>query len=142
MNLIAKTVNCMLLTGMLVVFAGCPQDPIVPPTPRVDSGGIVDACINACHKLKELGCVEGNPIDMNTPCKTNANCGEKQYCSLLGTCVVTCAQFCVDTYNSGIYLDPDCVAKISECSQVNKCTAIAQSTCDSGSCQLQNDIMK
>ena len=102
-----------------------------------NSGGVTPAppvvtdqsdCAAACDNLRHLGCDEGNPIDMGTKCKVNSDCKDvngntdaKQSCSALGTCMVSCVNFCIDTENQGVWLDPTCVKNISNCNQINSC---------------------
>lgn len=96
----------------------CKQGTEVTPQPPV----ITDQhmCSSACARLYSLKCEEGDPIDMKKSCESSSDCVPGQYC-IRHTCHVSCEDFCVDTENAGVWLDPTCVSKIVSCSQVNSC---------------------
>lgn len=88
-------------------------------------------CVTACAHLAALGCAQSNPIDMHATCRVNSDCKGPtgvpdtfQTCSAAGTCMTTCTNFCIETENNGVYLDPTCVAAISSCSQVDTCPIV------------------
>ena len=85
----------------VLCFLGACQPPsneFVPaPTPIVKD---TDYCEAAGKRLEELKCKE------SVPTKTGK----------------TFAEFCRETQNAGIYLNPVCLSKITNCNQVNCCT--------------------
>jgi hypothetical protein len=101
---------------------GCPKqpDPVTPQPPVITDQA---SCQAACDNLRALGCDEGNPIDTGAPCTASNQCQSGQTCSALGTCIVSCVQFCMDTENAGVWLDPVCVSKITSCGQIDQCPA-------------------
>lgn len=109
------TITIMLLT---MTLSGCPRSADVTPMPPVVTDQ--DMCSPACHNLQKLQCKEGNPIDMKAKCMTQADCRGKATCSN-GRCTTSCTDFCVDTENQGVWLDPGCVATITSCADIDKC---------------------
>ncbi len=78
-----------------------PPGPPVPPPPVPPD---TDKCATACANLTKLHCAEAEPIKMSD-----------------GS-VTTCEQFCRETQNQGVYLNPDCVSKVTTCAEVEtKC---------------------
>jgi hypothetical protein len=128
----------------VVCIASCKTNRgLVTPNPPVvtDQGD----CVAACDNLKTLGCEQAQPIDMGTTCKVDADClgpdgatDKFQTCSALGTCMVTCANFCVSTENQGVWLDPTCVKKVTACDQVEQCPAPKKpaNSCNGPACPL------
>jgi hypothetical protein len=116
-----KILNAMML--VCCMLSACQSNTPSNPTPPVvtDSAKCSDACVN----LKNLGCEEGNPIDMHTSCETDSNCGSGQVCSALGKCMVTCEKFCKDSENQGVWMMPGCVAAASSCEAIQACTVNA-----------------
>lgn len=117
----------MFMTVFAVAVLGCPKGGvfITPQPPKVNDQA---SCVAACANLKYLGCSQANPIDMETKCKSDADCKDlngntdaKQQCSALGSCIVTCTNFCSDTEDQGVWLDPTCVAKVTSCDQIESC---------------------
>jgi hypothetical protein len=99
---------------------------IVPANPPV----ITDqsSCAQACTNLALLNCEEAQPIDTHQTCKVDADClgptgvhDEYQTCTVAGTCMVTCVNFCTATENTGVWLDPTCAIKITSCAQLSTC---------------------
>ena len=88
-----------VLFFLFVPFAACqvPNDFAPIPTPEVKD---TDACDAAGQRLEELHCKEASPT--------------KQGKSF--------AQFCKETQAAGIFLNPVCLSKITNCNQVNCCT--------------------
>lgn len=104
------------------VAFGCTSviTPSITPVPPV----IVDQdkCQLACDNLKLLNCDEGKDIQMKTKCLIDAECAAGQTCSQAsGFCVTPCAVFCRDTEEQGVWLDPNCVAHITACDQIENC---------------------
>lgn len=102
-----------------IIFVGCPQNPGVTPQPPVITDQML--CPVACEHIgpRGLKCEDGNPIDMGIVCKTIEDCN-KGSC-VAGKCLVSCEQFCVDTENAGVWLDPGCVSTIASCDQIESC---------------------
>ena len=135
--IVKKISGLLLFACTALLFVGCPKNPGVTPQPPVITDQ--DKCQAACANLQHLGCDEGNPIDMHTKCLITADCASGQTCSALGTCMVTCVQFCIDTENQGVWLDPACVASITSCSQIDQCPAAkatAPRACNEESCPM------
>jgi hypothetical protein len=103
---------------LAAIFVGCPKSLGVTSQPPVVTDQ--DQCVPACAKLKELHCADGEPIDMKKSCVIQAECGPGQTCSG-GTCHASCEQFCRDTEDQGVWLDPICVSQITSCDQVDSC---------------------
>lgn len=82
-----------LLVFLATTASTCEKkpDPILP-TDTAD-------CSDACDRLRELHCTEGEPAEDGTPCEI----------------------FCVDTQTSGYPLSPSCVKSIKACSEVDEC---------------------
>lgn len=135
-KIVRSAFSTVLFAAMSLVFVGCPQNPSVTPQPPVITDQ--DKCQAACDNLKHLGCVEGQPIDMHTPCTADNQCGTGQACSALGTCMTPCVTFCVDTENNGVWLDPVCVAGITKCSDIDSCPAAQPkpNACNENSCPM------
>jgi hypothetical protein len=103
-------------------------------------------CAAACANLKYLGCKQANPIDEGTKCQADADClgpdkkhDQFQTCSALGTCIVTCTNFCIATENQGVWLDPACVKTVKTCGDVDRCPLVTKAgatTCTDASCPL------
>ncbi len=100
------------------------------------------ACPAACANLEKLGCPEAQPIDMGTNCFHDADCfnvhGSRdmtQTC-INGRCNTSCTNFCVETENQGVWLDPICVSKITSCSQIETCPLpkVPEPTCEGPAC--------
>jgi hypothetical protein len=117
----------------LLPASTCNNGRKVTPNPPVitDQGD----CEAACSNLKALGCREGDPIDMNTKCNVDADClgldgkpDSRQQCSALGTCYVSCTNFCIETENQGVWLDPTCVKNIKSCSEINSCPKLSDAS--------------
>lgn len=88
------------LVSMTILLIGCPSrvpDPILPDD--------TDQCHAACDNLLTLECKDskGNLLGGMTPD------GE--------LCVLFCAEF----QSKGIPLNPTCLGKITDCSQINSC---------------------
>ena len=104
----------------LALFAtnciGCP--PNITPDPIV----IVDTnmCQPACTNLRALGCEEGTPIFTGEPCNAGMGCSDGATC-IDYMCKVTCERFCEDTQKNGVWLNPTCVTKITDCSDIETC---------------------
>lgn len=133
------------LAFVLACVVSCNQGRPVSPNPPV----VVDQdqCAAACDNLKALGCQEGNPIDMKHSCHVASDCKDidgnvdpKQSCAANGECMVTCAQFCIDTEDAGVWLDPGCVRSIRSCDQVESCPMAMPkqpvNTCEGPACAL------
>lgn len=146
MKEIAKHTTVLSAVGfmLLLTASDCKtvnNDGKVTPQPPV----ITDSsdCEAACTNLQRLHCPEGEPIDMGDSCKASGDCKDlnnksdpKQYCGTNGHCMVTCATFCVDTQNQGVWLDPACVKQITSCEQINSCPTPKKPgpTCEGPAC--------
>lgn len=111
-----------LFAGFIILCNSCvptPKPPVVTPVPPavVDQ----DACLAACDNLNRLNCEDGKDIETKTKCLINAECGVGQTCSAKGLCIAPCVTFCRDTEEQGVWLDPNCVAEITACDQVDNC---------------------
>lgn len=113
-----KQLCTVSIISTLMALSGCPRSVDVTPMPPVvtDQG----ACAPACANLQKLNCKEGQPIDMKMRCATSQNCSGKATC-VGGKCVTSCTDFCVDTENEGVWLDPTCVATVTSCGDIDKC---------------------
>ena len=102
------------------------------------------SCQAACDNIKSLGCAEANPIDMGTKCNADTDCmgpdgkhDTYQTCSAAGGCIVTCANFCVSTENTGVWLSPTCVVSVTSCSAIDQCSlSQTGTTCTGSSCKV------
>ncbi len=132
--------------AFVVVASSCKTNSgLVTPQPPVITDQ--DQCAKACDNLKLLGCDEGLPIDMGKPCNLESDCKDlngnwdhTQTCALNGECITTCTQFCIQTENSGVWLDPTCVKTITKCADIDKCPAPVPkppvNTCVGPACDL------
>ena len=102
-----------------IIFVGCPQTPGVTPQPPVVTDQML--CPVACEHIgpRDLNCEDGKPIDMKVVCESTVDC--KKGTCVSGKCFVSCEQFCVDTENAGVWLDPGCVSNITSCDQIESC---------------------
>jgi hypothetical protein len=128
-----------------VLLAQChtaPAPPVVSVVPSTPPSVVVDPrCQDACDNLRALGCDEANPIDIGTHCRADGDCMDLvglhdpfQTCSMLGTCMVSCAMFCTAMQRDGLGADPSCVARVESCDQVMQCPPTAHS-CNGTTCQ-------
>ena len=110
--------NKKILISIVLFTFGCREGVDVTPSPPV----ITDQykCSSACARLQKLSCEDGNPIDMKKSCSVTYDCVPGQLC-INNTCHVTCEDFCIDTQNAGVWLDPGCVSKINKCSEIDSC---------------------
>ena len=115
MNKEMTTKIIIAATSLLTV--GCREKPITPMPPIVTDQA---ACPSACSNLRKLGCEEAQPIETSISCSTDSQCGRGAVCSM-GTCLVSCEKFCIDTEDRGVWLDPTCVANVSSCSMIDSC---------------------
>jgi len=73
-------------------------DASVPPAPEPEPAPELEACERACVRLQELGCREGEPTPAGKPC----------------------VEWFCDAANAGILdLQPECLATITDCDQVD-----------------------
>ena len=124
---------CVAALGSFVILCNsCSgvQNPKVTPVPPV----VVDqsGCQAACDNLNRLGCDDGKDIEMKTKCLINAECDAGQTCGSNGRCVASCVTFCRDTEDQGVWLDPDCVAAITACDQIDNCPLSTPKTAGGG----------
>lgn len=98
-------------TGCIELTNGQPM-----PTQLTDQ----HECIPACANLQKLGCEEGNPILTKNTCTTSSDCPKGQTCSG-DVCTVSCAQFCIESENAGVWLQPKCASQIVSCNQLQAC---------------------
>ena len=115
-----KIITTALAIAAIVVACKPANNPPTPnPPPPVPNAS---DCSEACDHLKYLGCEEGNPIDVGTPCKVDSDCGPPMSCSALGQCMITCTAWCTDLMSKGVDMNPTCVKDISSCSELEtKC---------------------
>lgn len=94
--------------GLFLCQLGCPapQQPLPQPAVITDT----EHCGPACTHLMELGCPEGFPISVAT--------GDG------GTRQASCVEYCKNTQDQGIWLNPSCVETITTCSQIEDCAII------------------
>lgn len=130
----------LVIFAVFLPAATCNVGGKVTPNPPV----ITDqhACSAACSNLEQLGCDEARPINMGRVCKIVTDCkgldgqpDKRQEC-IAGTCTTSCTNFCIETENQGVWLDPVCVSKITECKQIDSCP-LAQKptpTCEGPAC--------
>jgi hypothetical protein len=140
--------NVAIVVGILTLCTGasCQNNGgKVTPNPPV----ITDQseCAAACANLQQLHCSEGDPIDMGHACQASADClsldgqpDAKQAC-VAGRCQVNCTNFCIDTENQGVWLDPGCVKGIKACSEINSCPLPKKPgpTCEGPGCNRSGD---
>lgn len=86
---------------VVLVTLGCGGKRIPEPRPATITDSA--SCDPACEHLRDLRCEEGNDIHMPDDTK------------------VTCAQWCKETQSNGVWLNPKCVEKITQCSQIETC---------------------
>jgi len=112
-----KLLSTVVLILTMVVVLGCPGPRLVTPQPLA----ITDQklCQSACDNLTRLNCEEAKPIEMKTTCSVDNNCDRGTCVS--GKCYTNCVTFCIDTENAGVWLDPNCVAHMSSCDQIESC---------------------
>lgn len=108
--------NSLFLLFFLSV-ASCGQFHNEPNPPKITDQ---HECVFACANLQKLGCEEGNPIQTKLSCATTSDCPLGQSCSG-DVCTVSCAQFCIETENSGVWLQPGCTSRIVSCDQLQTC---------------------
>lgn len=131
----------MLAVG-LAACSSCKNNAgLVTPNPPVvtDQGD----CAAACENLQRLHCSEGDPVDMGMSCHTAADCTKNgapdplQEC-VAGKCEVSCVNFCIDTENQGVWLDPACVKSIDSCDKVESCPLPSKPkpSCEGPACNL------
>lgn len=95
-----------ILLSIIIISCLTKQvNPVKPPVIPTDTALCPDACIH----LRQLNCEEGNDLIMKT--------GR----------VVTCEQFCKDTQDTGIWLNPSCIINITECDSVEKVCYVGKS---------------
>jgi len=140
---IKTIIRTMLCVGFMALLpaASCNNNAgKVTPAPPVitDQSG----CEAACANLQRLTCDEGRPINMGTKCVTQSDCkgptgvaDPRQEC-VSGTCITSCTNFCIETENQGVWLDPHCVAQITKCDQIDSCPLPTKPgpTCEGPAC--------
>ena len=90
-------------------------DTIPPPNPPVITD--YDKCGIACENLTKLNCLESKPIKTKQKCKVNSECSQYDICEN-GFCLASCTTICIETEKNGIALNPNCIARITKCEQV------------------------
>lgn len=78
-----------------------------------------------------MGCEEGFPIEVNRKCDAAHECPETEACGALGTCIVSCASFCVAAVHQGVWADLGCMNTIEKCSDIQRCP---RARCAAGAC--------
>ena len=111
---------CVAMAVISMIISGCPKSTLVSPMPPIVTDQ--DMCQAACDHIgpKGLNCEEGKPIVSHVTCTQPAECAANEYCEG-GFCKVSCTQFCIETENQGVWLDPVCVAKVAKCSDIDSC---------------------
>jgi len=101
-----------------LLFFACKNNVEITPQPPI----IVDQhmCSAACANLQSLKCEDGNYIDSKKHCDSTYECIPGQLC-MSGTCHTSCEDFCIETQNAGVWLDPTCVSKINSCPEIDSC---------------------
>lgn len=102
--------------SLTVMSINCNPEPTPDPPVVTDQA----MCGAACDRLNLLGCEEGKPIDMYVECAPTSGCGGGMEC-YDGGCYTTCAEFCVQTEDQGVWLQPGCVMNILSCDQLEQC---------------------
>ncbi len=121
-----RTFAAATMAMFLLVGSDCKSNGgMITPNPPVITDQ--NECVAACANLQKLHCPEGNAIDMRSACKVDSDCkgldgqtDTKQACTA-GKCMTSCANFCIETENQGVWLDPICVKSITSCSQIDSC---------------------
>lgn len=142
MTILKRAVGLVVIGLFLSMGSSCKTNSgMITPNPPVVTDQ--DHCAAACANLQKLSCQEGDPIVTGTSCKVDQDCKDPdgnwdvyQQCSTVGHCMVSCVNFCITTENSGVWLDPGCVEKITSCDQVDSCPAPVApkaSFCEGGS---------
>lgn len=92
-----------LLAVALLVLAGCPMDPPIPP-PKAPPD--TELCGAMCDHLAKLGCEEGKPLYNNDlpgpPDVPNQSCADN----------------CTELQKKGFFVNPRCVNTLTACSQI------------------------
>lgn len=121
---------------------------VVLPGVTVNPPVITDqsSCAAACNHMASLECEEAEPINMGTACHVDVDCKNvdgmsdpSQTCSPTGTCTTSCTNFCIAIENQGVWLDPECVAKITSCNQISTCPAPqpqGSTSCTGSACKV------
>jgi hypothetical protein len=81
-----------------LILLGCGGS---PPPVAIEPDG-TEFCAEACARLNDLGCAEGQPLSDGTSCEV----------------------FCIQTQEKGHPLNPSCVAEISSCDEISLCTSV------------------
>lgn len=101
----------VLLSAM--VLAGCPVQPITPPSPPPDT----NLCAAMCDHLAKLGCEEGQPVYNN---------------DLPGPVDVpnqSCADNCIELQDKGFFVNTKCVLTVERCTQIEEFRQKEPATC-------------
>ena len=131
MTRLARDTTWLLFSACITLFA-CEDCHAIAPgvSPKVLTVSDQSGCVSACDNFKSLSCPEANPVNMGTSCKADADClgpdgkhDQYQTCSLIGGCMVTCANFCLATEAQGVELNPSCIAQATTCAQADACVA-------------------
>lgn len=91
-----------------IFILGCPQQPIAPPQPTPTSGS--EFCDLADWHLASF--CKSDP-------KANSYCCQVDAPTKLGE---SYTNFCIKKQAQGINLNPQCVASVTSCDQIDKCT--------------------
>lgn len=99
---------------LLLLLSSCSYAADYPiPVKPIDT----DQCGRMCTNLGELGCEEGKPVynsDLPGPD---------------GVPNQSCVEFCREMQDSGVWLNPKCVATVQECSQIETFRRKDPATC-------------
>jgi hypothetical protein len=109
----------MWFLPLFLVFGSCQCQPPLPITINPIEITDTNKCLPACENLRRLGCPEGQPVFNGETCQAGMGCN-------LGTCIeakcmATCERFCADMQDSGVWLNPTCVAEIQSCNVIEDC---------------------
>lgn len=91
-------------------------------------------CQDVCSVMRQLSCVEGHPIDKETRCDVDSDCGDpSQTCAAHGHCIIGCVHRC-ETEGFNV----SCLMAATTCEEVGQCFQSGPTTCSSTSCPFPN----
>jgi len=99
----------LVFVPALMACGACRENPVTPPDPADGGAGgapvvVLEPCERGCLRLAELGCEEAEPTDEGA----------------------SCVDVCRNVEDSGaVTLEPECVAQIAQCEDVDACVSIA-----------------
>lgn len=111
----------IIIVGLLGCVAACKDHRPVTPTPPVIAD--TDMCDAACARMRQLSCPEARDVATGMECVADSDCAYGEQC-VDRICFATCEQFCTDTQEAGVWLDPGCIAQITACESISSCPIV------------------